>query len=73
MKLTERTEWKALEEQAATGGGMHLRELFADDPRRGERLAAPGARSRQPIAQSDAPPSTRRVAPLMAPARSLAT
>ena len=38
MKLTERAEWKVLEQQAATVGGRHLRELFADDPQRAERM-----------------------------------
>jgi glucose-6-phosphate isomerase len=41
--VTTRAAWKAL--QAHHGGirGVHLRELFAADPRRGERLAAEAA------------------------------
>ena len=37
--LTTRPAWKALEAQAATLRSVHLRQLFADDPGRGERLA----------------------------------
>ncbi|NQU38500.1 MAG: glucose-6-phosphate isomerase [Lentisphaerae bacterium] len=40
MKLTERAEWKALEQQATTVGALHLRELFADDVGRAERMTA---------------------------------
>jgi glucose-6-phosphate isomerase len=36
---TERPEWKALEVHRSKLEGLHLRDLFADDPRRGERLA----------------------------------
>jgi glucose-6-phosphate isomerase len=42
-QLTERAPWKALEDHAAQVRGTHLRSLFADDPTRGERLAAEGA------------------------------
>lgn len=42
-QLTERAPWKALEDHAAQLRGTHLRSLFADDPTRGERLAAEGA------------------------------
>src|SRR5256884_8853033 len=38
--LTERKAWQALKRHHAEIGGRHLRELFADDPGRGERLAA---------------------------------
>ena len=41
--LTERPAWKALEEHYRKIRSVHLRKLFADDPRRGERLAAEGA------------------------------
>jgi glucose-6-phosphate isomerase len=41
--LRERAAWRALEQHAAAAGGRHLRELFADDPGRGERLTAEGA------------------------------
>lgn len=37
--LTTRPEWRALTRHAAEFGRRHLRELFADDPDRGERLA----------------------------------
>ena len=36
--LTERPAWKALEAHYETIRNLHLRQLFADDPRRGERL-----------------------------------
>jgi len=35
--------WRALEEHRAKTEAVHLRELFADDPGRGERLVAEGA------------------------------
>ncbi len=38
--LTQRPEWKALEEHYQSARNLHLRALFADDPRRGERFAA---------------------------------
>jgi len=41
--LTERPAWKALELHHATIRNLHLRQLFADDPRRGERLTAEAA------------------------------
>jgi glucose-6-phosphate isomerase len=37
---TKRTAWKALESHYRKIRGLHLRDLFADDPNRGERLAA---------------------------------
>ena len=40
---TERPAWSALAGHHATVGGRHLRDLFADDPGRGERLVAEGA------------------------------
>ena len=36
--LRETPSWRALEEHADELRGLHLRELFADDPKRGERL-----------------------------------
>jgi glucose-6-phosphate isomerase len=36
--LTQRPEWRALEEHAPKIGSLHLRELFAQDRGRGERL-----------------------------------
>jgi glucose-6-phosphate isomerase len=41
--LRSRPAWKALEKHYAEIGERHLRDLFADDPRRGERLVAEGA------------------------------
>ena len=36
--LTERPAWKALTEHCQAVRGLHLRQLFAQDPHRGERL-----------------------------------
>lgn len=41
--LTERSAWKALEAHHREIKGRHLRDLFADDPKRGERLTGEGA------------------------------
>ena len=41
--LTERPAWKALEEHHQTIKNLHLRQLFADDPNRGERFTAEAA------------------------------
>jgi len=41
--LRERAAWKALERHYAEVREAHLRDLFADDPARGERLVAEGA------------------------------
>ena len=41
--LTQRLSWKALEEHYQSVRNMHLRTLFANDPRRGERFAAEAA------------------------------
>jgi glucose-6-phosphate isomerase len=41
--LTEKPAWKSLGEHYQRVRQAHLRSLFADDPRRGERLAAEGA------------------------------
>jgi glucose-6-phosphate isomerase len=38
--LTERPAWKALEAHFQKVRRVHLRELFAEDPQRGERMAA---------------------------------
>src|ERR1700691_2429932 len=43
IPLRERPSWKALEQHHAKIGGRHLRELFAEDPGRGERLGAEAA------------------------------
>jgi glucose-6-phosphate isomerase len=43
VPLRERPAWKALEQHYAEIAGAHLRQLFADDPGRGERLAAEAA------------------------------
>jgi len=42
-RLTELAAWKALQNHSAKLGAQHLRQLFADDPKRGERLTAEGA------------------------------
>jgi glucose-6-phosphate isomerase len=41
--LTQRPAWKALQTHYDTMRHRHLRQLFADDPRRGERFAADAA------------------------------
>jgi len=41
--LTQRAAWKALEAHYRSIKDAHLRKLFADDPKRGERFAAEGA------------------------------
>ncbi len=41
--LTRRPQWQALQEHAGPLGRRHLRELFAADPARGERLHAEAA------------------------------
>jgi glucose-6-phosphate isomerase len=41
--LTQRPEWRALEEHFAKMRDVHLRELFAQDARRGERFALEAA------------------------------
>jgi glucose-6-phosphate isomerase len=41
--LTRRSAWKALKSHYKAISEVHLRQLFADDPRRGERLTAQGA------------------------------
>ena len=38
--LRERKAWQALERHYAEISGRHLRDLFAEDPGRGERLTA---------------------------------
>jgi glucose-6-phosphate isomerase len=41
--LRQRPAWKALEQHHDEIAGRHLRDLFAEDPGRGERLTAEGA------------------------------
>ncbi|HEY6566872.1 MAG TPA: glucose-6-phosphate isomerase [Actinomycetota bacterium] len=43
VPLTQRPAWTALQDHHAEIGERHLRDLFAEDPGRGERLAAEGA------------------------------
>ncbi|KRE86120.1 glucose-6-phosphate isomerase [Rhodanobacter sp. Soil772] len=38
LALTTRPQWQALQQHVTTLGQQHLRELFAADPRRGERF-----------------------------------
>ena len=40
LPLTQRPEWKALETHYQQIQNVHLRTLFAEDPKRGERMAA---------------------------------
>ncbi|WP_067137173.1 glucose-6-phosphate isomerase [Microtetraspora malaysiensis] len=40
VPLRDRASWKALEQHHTDIGGRHLRELFAKDPDRGERMCA---------------------------------
>ncbi|HEY2774991.1 MAG TPA: glucose-6-phosphate isomerase [Candidatus Binatia bacterium] len=42
IELTDRPAWKALREHHAVIRTVHLRQLFADDAHRGERLTAQG-------------------------------
>src|SRR5262245_35924368 len=42
-RLTDRPAWKALSAHYNEIKGQHLRQLFAKDPKRGERLTAEGA------------------------------
>jgi glucose-6-phosphate isomerase len=41
--LTQRPAWQALAEHCASIRDLHLRQLFSEDPQRGERLNAEGA------------------------------
>jgi glucose-6-phosphate isomerase len=43
IPLTERRTWNALATHHDSVAGMHLRKIFADDPKRGERMTAEGA------------------------------
>jgi glucose-6-phosphate isomerase len=43
VPLRQRAAWKALEQHQAKIGARHLRDLFAEDPGRGERLTAEAA------------------------------
>jgi len=43
IPLTDRPAWKALREHHTAIRNVHLRQLFTDDRRRGERLTAEGA------------------------------
>jgi glucose-6-phosphate isomerase len=43
VPLRQRPSWKALEQHYAEIADVHLRQLFADDPGRGERLTAEAA------------------------------
>jgi glucose-6-phosphate isomerase len=42
-RLTQRPQWTALAAHAKAFAGVHLRDLFAADPGRGQRLSAEGA------------------------------
>ena len=38
-RAVKRSAWKALESHYKTVSNLHLRQLFADDPNRGQRMA----------------------------------
>ncbi|HEX3294515.1 MAG TPA: hypothetical protein VHR38_12330, partial [Solirubrobacterales bacterium] len=42
-QLRSRPSWKALEKHHGEIGDRHLRDLFAEDPGRGDRMVAEGA------------------------------
>ena len=42
-QLTKRTAWRALDTHHKTIQGLHLRQLFADEPKRGNRMTVEGA------------------------------
>src|SRR5579863_8568386 len=42
VPLTQRAAWKALGEHYQKVRNVHLRSMFADDPKRGERFAVEG-------------------------------
>ncbi|HKD37527.1 MAG TPA: hypothetical protein VKB78_12030, partial [Pirellulales bacterium] len=41
--LNSRSAWKALQSHFEKARGLHLRQLFADDPKRGERMTVEAA------------------------------
>jgi glucose-6-phosphate isomerase len=43
LLLTQRPAWRALQAHRGTSTPLHLRQLFADDPKRGERLTIEAA------------------------------
>ncbi len=43
VRITETAEWRSLQEHHARMGDVHLRDLFADDPGRGELLTVEAA------------------------------
>jgi len=43
LRLTDRPEWRAIQEHRARIREVHLRDLFRDDPARGQRMTAQGA------------------------------
>jgi glucose-6-phosphate isomerase len=43
VPLRQRPAWKALEQHHSEIAGRHLRDLFAEDPGRGDRLNAEAA------------------------------
>jgi glucose-6-phosphate isomerase len=58
--LRQRPAWKALEQHYAEISGLHLRQLFADDAERGERLTVEGPGSTSTTPRTGSP--TRRCA-----------
>src|SRR5690348_7025027 len=43
QSLTERSVWKALEAHSVAARALHLRDLFASDKKRGQRMTAEAA------------------------------
>ncbi|MFL6048195.1 MAG: glucose-6-phosphate isomerase [Gaiellales bacterium] len=59
--LTDTPAWKALERHHAEIGNTHLRELFAQDPERGDRMTAAGAGLRLDYSKHRATSETLRL------------
>ena len=64
-------EWRALQQHAAAFGDKHLRQLFADDPRRGETFSAEGAGLYLDYSKQRVDADTLRLLRVLAAARGL--
>ena len=71
--LTASPEWQALAAHRDAIGEVHLRRLFADDPQRGERLAAEGAGLYLDYSKNRISDETLRLLLALAEARGLRT
>src|SRR3954451_9764153 len=69
--LRDTPAWKALERHHAEIGDTHLRELFADDPERGNRMTAAGAGLRLDYSKHRATAETLRLLTELARERGL--